>query len=115
MVIKIKNLTLYTILGIYESEQEKKREVIINITIKTNFDKARYTNSIDDTIDYSKIINNIKSLVENKKFGLIEKMAQEILDLITKNDKIEECQLEIDKPKIFTEVQSASVTLNYQK
>lgn len=115
MIIKINNLKLNTVLGIYEFERNLIREIIINIEIHTNHDQARFSNSIDDTIDYSEIINNIKNYIKNKKFDLIEKLAQEILDLITENDKIEKCILEIAKPKIFAEVESASIILNYEK
>ncbi len=115
MIIKIKNLRLKTILGIYDFEQNFLREIIVNIEIHSNLDKARFTNSINDTIDYSVIINNIKNLVQNKKFQLIERLAQEILDLIIKDDRIEKCILEVDKTKIFQEVDSASIILTYEK
>lgn len=115
MIIKIKNLRLKTILGIYDFEQDFQREIIINAIIKTNHDQARFTNSIDDTIDYSIIINKIKNLVSSKNFQLIEKLAQEILDLIMEDDKIEECEIEVDKLKIFDEVDSASIVLTAKK
>lgn len=115
MIIKIKNLSLKTILGIYEWEQNFDREILINAEIYTNFDEARYSNSIEDTIDYGEIINQIKSLVASKNFQLIEKLAQEILDLIMQDERIFKCILEVDKLKVIDEVESFSITLTQEK
>jgi dihydroneopterin aldolase len=115
MIIKIKNFRLSTILGIYDWEQDFDREVIINAEIHTNYDKARYSNSINDTIDYDNIIKQIKQLLASKKFQLIEKMAQEILDLIMKDVRIEKCTLEVDKVKVVDEVDSFSISLTQER
>ncbi len=111
MIIKIKNLKLKAILGIYEWEKLQEREVIINLTIETDFDQARYSHDIKDTIDYDDIRNSITQLLTIKNFKLIEEMAQDILNLILQNKKIKRCEIEIDKVKIFDNVDSVSITL----
>jgi FolB domain-containing protein len=63
MIIKIKNFKFKTILGIYEWEEKTEREIIINAIIETNYDKARFTNDIKDTIDYDEIIAKIKNFL----------------------------------------------------
>ena len=76
MIIKIKNLRLKTILGIYEWEENVDREIIINAKIHTNFDRALISDEISDALDYDDIVTKIKNLIANKRFKLVEKMAQ---------------------------------------
>ncbi len=115
MIIKIKNLKLETILGIYDWEQDTPRPIIINATIHTDNDNARFSNNIEDTIDYDSIVKQIKTYVASKNFQLIEKMNQEILDLIMKDERISKCELEIDKVGVVENVESFSVTLTKER
>lgn len=115
MIIKIKNLKLETILGIYDHEQDVKRPIIINATIFTNAEEARFSNEIQDTIDYDIIVKQIKSYVASKNFQLIEKMNQEILDLIMRDKRISKCILEIDKVGVVADVESFSITLTQEQ
>lgn len=115
MIIKIKNLKLEAILGIYDWEQNTKRPIIINAQIHTKADDAKYSNNIKDAIDYDIIVKQIKSYVSSKNFQLIEKMTQEILEIIMKDDRISKCVLEIDKVGVVSNVDSFSVTLSEER
>lgn len=111
MIIKIKNLKLKTILGIHEWEKTFDREIIINAEIHTNFNKSLITDEIVDAIDYDEIVTNIKNLVAKERFKLVEKMAQEIMDLIMSDQRISHCKLEIDKVGAVEFLDSFSVTI----
>ena len=115
MIIKIKNLKLETILGIYDWEQVTPRPIIINATIFTSNDKARFSDKIEDTIDYDIIVKQIKSYVASKNFQLIEKMAQDLLDIIMKDDRVTKCELEVDKVGVIEDVESLSITLTEER
>jgi len=115
MLIKIKNFRLKTILGIYEWEKNFEREIIINATIETNYDKSCLTYDIKDTIDYDEIIAKIKKFLNSKKFQLIEEMTQQVLDLIMEDNRIDKCTVEIDKVRVIEEVESFSVTLTQER
>ncbi len=115
MIIKIKNFKFKTILGIYKWEEEFEREVIINLAIHTDHDRARFTNNINDTIDYDKITDKIKTLLLNKNFRLIEEMSQQILDLIMQDDRIKRCEIEVDKVGVIDGVESFAVLLSQNR
>ncbi len=115
MIIKIKNFRFTTILGIYNWEQKVDREIIINAAIHTDFDKARFTHNIKDTIDYDEIIKKIKNLLSNNNFKLIEELAQNILELIMQDERVKKVELEIDKLKVVENVDSFSITLTQER
>jgi len=64
MIIKIENLKLRTVVGIYDWEKEKKQDVIINIEMEFDGAKAIESDSIEDTIDYKTITKQIIDMVE---------------------------------------------------
>ena len=115
MIIKIKNLKLETILGIYDWEQNVKRPIIINAEIHTGFDNARFSNDISKTIDYDIIVKQIKTYVASKNFQLVEKMAQEIIENIMTDKRIDKCSLEIDKVGAVENLESFSITLTEER
>lgn len=109
MIIKIKNLRLKTIIGVYKWEENFDREIIVNAIIETNHVQSMQSDNVKDAIDYDVIVNKIKNFVENSRCKLIEKMVGEILNLIMEDKRITKCTLEIDKLKVYDFVDSFSV------
>jgi len=111
MIIKIKNLKLKTILGVYDFEKTNEREIIINATITTKHLKSTISDNLSDTIDYDEIVQKIKKFLLKNNFNLIEKLAKEILNLIMEDQRVSKCELEIDKTNAVENVDSFSITL----
>ena len=115
MKIKIKDFKLKTNLGIYDWEKNFEREIIINLEIEIKDSQALQSDKIEDTVDYELIYNQIKQLISSKKFNLIERMAQEIVNLIMLDSRINKCKIEIDMMNIFEEVRSCAVSLESKR
>lgn len=111
MIIKIKNLRVTTSIGIYDWEKNFARDIIINAKITTDHRDSLISDNINDTIDYDSIIGRIKDVISNNQFKLIEKLTQEILDAIMSDQRVVECTVEVDKVKVFEDLDSLSVTL----
>jgi 7,8-dihydroneopterin aldolase/epimerase/oxygenase len=114
MIIKIKNLRLKTVIGVYEWEEAIDREIIINAEISTNFDKALKTDELTDAIDYDHLVSKIKNLVSSTRYKLIEKMAQDMMEAILEDDRITKCKLEIDKVGAVESLDSFSITIEQE-
>jgi len=114
MLIRIKNLRLKTVIGIYDFEEKIQRELIFNIEVEVKSSKALKSDAIIDTVDYDEIIKIVK-IIGKKRFSLIEKMAAEIVDEIMKNKKISRCNLEIDKTKLYDDVDTCSVVIEKKR
>jgi dihydroneopterin aldolase len=110
MIIKIKNLRLKTILGVYEWENTVQREIVINAEIETDHDLSMHSDDIKDAIDYDKIVTKIKKAVLERRYKLIEKMVYEVMNLIMEDKRIKNCRLEIDKIGAVADLDSFSVT-----
>ena len=115
MIIKIENLKLRTIVGIYDWEKEKKQDVIINIEMEFDGTKAIETDSIDDTIDYKTITKEIIEMVEGQEYNLIERIAGDAMKIIMRNDKVQKASVRVDKPGALRFTDTVSVTQTDQR
>ena len=66
MIIKIKNLSLETVIGVYGWEKNKPRTLIFNVEIETDFIEGIKSDHLKDTIDYDIVVNQIKYFVDKK-------------------------------------------------
>lgn len=110
MIIKIENLKLRTIVGIYDWEKEKKQDVIINIEIEFDGIRAIESDSIEDTIDYKTITKEIIDMVESTEFNLIERIAGDAMKIVMKNEKVDRASVRVDKPGALRFTDTVSVT-----
>jgi FolB domain-containing protein len=109
--IRITDLTLKTIIGIFDWERIKKQTVIINIEIEFNASKAIRSDQVKDTVDYKVITKEIIRHIEASKYFLLEKMADSVLKIVLKDSKIKWASIRIDKPGALRYAKSVSVEL----
>ncbi len=109
MIIKIENLKLRTIVGIYEWEKKTKQDVVINIEMEFDGAKAIETDNIEDTVDYKTITKKIIAMVEGSEFNLIERIAGETMKIVMENEKVEKASVRVDKPGALRFTDSVSV------
>ncbi len=110
MIIKIENLKLRTIVGIYDWEKEKEQDVIINIEMEFDGSTAMESDNIEDTVDYKTITKEIINMIEGNEFNLIERIAGEAIKIAMKNEKVEKASVRVDKPGALRFTDTVSVT-----
>ncbi len=75
-ILEINNLVLTLKIGLTEQERSYSQE--INFKIKITFNsppQACYSDNIDDTICYERLVNLIKEFCKKNQFKLIESLA----------------------------------------
>ena len=115
MIIRIKNLKMRTIVGIYPREKKQRQPLIANIKFEFNADTAVRSDSFSDTVDYEHITNEVKAWVEKGKFDLIETVADGILRIVMKDPRVERALVEVDKPKALKTCESVSASAYAQR
>ena len=95
--ILIKDLILKCIIGVNDSERKEKQNVVINITLWSDFTKAIKTDDIGKTVDYKKINKSIIELVEKSKFFLVETLADRIAQLCLQNERVRKVKVKVEK------------------
>ena len=109
--IRIKNLLLRTYIGFNDDEIDKLQDVVINITIEVDLSHAISNDSVEQSYNYKTITKQIIALVQERKFKMLEKLTQSILDEIMKNKQVQFARVEVDKPHALRFAESVSVEL----
>ncbi|CAH0149763.1 MULTISPECIES: dihydroneopterin triphosphate 2'-epimerase [unclassified Pseudomonas] len=109
--IRVKDLRLRTFIGIKEEEINNKQDVLINLTILYPAVDAVRDNDIEHALNYRTITKAIIAHVEGNRFALLERLTQEILDLVMTHQAVRYAEVEVDKPHALRFAESVSITL----
>jgi len=109
--IRIKDLRVRTYIGIKEEEINNKQDVLINLTILYPSVEAVRDNDIEHALNYRTITKAIIQHVEGNRFALLERLTQELLDLVMENPTVRYAEVEVDKPHALRFAESVSITL----
>ncbi len=113
--ITIENLKLRTIIGIFDWERENKQDVIINIKLDFDAQKATQSDDINDTIDYKTLTKAVIEKVEESSYFLVEKLAKEILNICMNNPLVQKASVKVDKPFALRFAESVSLELSDER
>jgi D-erythro-7,8-dihydroneopterin triphosphate epimerase len=109
--IRIKGLFLRTIIGINDDEREHKQDVRINLALKVDTRPAAKSDDIRDAVNYRTIAKNVIDLVENSRFFLVERMAEEIAQVCLGDPRVKKVRVDIQKPAALRFARSVGVRI----
>jgi D-erythro-7,8-dihydroneopterin triphosphate epimerase len=110
--IRIKDLRLRTFIGIKEEEILNRQDVLINLSILYPAAQAVELNQIDQALNYRTITKAVIRHVEDNRFALLERLTQELLDLVMSHSEVRYAEVEVDKPHALRFAESVSITLS---
>jgi len=113
--IRVKDLRVRTYIGIKEEEILNKQDVLINLTILYPAGDAVQVNDIEHALNYRTITKAIIAHVEENRFALLERLTQELLDLVMANPAVHYAEVEVDKPHALRFAESVSIALAAQR
>lgn len=113
--IRVKNLRLRTFIGIKEEEINNRQDVVVNATILYPADEAVAINEIEHALNYRTITKAIISHVESNRFALLERLTQEVLDIVMQHAQVRYAEVEVDKPHALRFSESVSITLSAER
>ncbi len=109
--IRINGLFLRTIIGINDDEREHKQDVRINLALAVDTRPAGRSDDIKDAVNYRTITKQVIDLVENSRFFLVERMAEEIARVCLADPRVERVRVGIQKPAALRFARSVGVTI----
>jgi D-erythro-7,8-dihydroneopterin triphosphate epimerase len=109
--IRIKGLFLRTIIGINDDEREQKQDVRINLALTVDTRPAAQSDDIKDAVNYRTITKDVIDMVENSRFFLVERMAEEIARLCLIDPRVKKAQVSIEKPAALRFARSVGVRI----
>ena len=80
--IRVKNLRLRTYIGFNPDERTKLQDIVVNAAISYDSKAAAADDDVAAALDYKRITKQIIQYVEENRFLLLERLTQDVLDLI---------------------------------
>ena len=93
------NLRIDCIVGIHPHERENPQPVFLDLEVDYDFAPAAESDAITDAVDYDQMAKMVTKLIQDKRFHLIEAMAEAVAAMILEKMPAIDCvRLEIRKP-----------------
>lgn len=98
-IIRLRNAVFYAYHGALSDEQNLGGKFEIDVDMYCDLSKAKKTDHLEDTVNYEKVYALMKKVVTEKKFYLIEALADSIGEKILEGFKeVEKAVITIRKP-----------------
>lgn len=111
-VVRVEGLLLRTVLGLTEEERHDRQDVLVNLEMFVDTRPAGLSDNIDDApVNYRTVVKKVIALVENSRFYLVEKLAEEIAALCLAEPKVDRVRVTVEKPGALRFARTVGVTI----
>lgn len=86
--------------GALPEERKRGQEFIVDVGIESDLAGAGRSDDLDDTVDYRKIYNAVKTVVEGPPKQLLEAVAGEIAARVLALPRVEAVVIRLRKPAV---------------
>ena len=98
--IVMKNLAFYGYHGVMAEENVLGQKFFLDIELYVDLKKAGSTDNVENTVHYGIAFEIVKDIVENKRFKLIEALAENVANsLMNEFEMINEVVVLVKKPE----------------
>ncbi|GAB4352764.1 MAG: dihydroneopterin aldolase [Gammaproteobacteria bacterium] len=96
--IFLRDLTIETIIGIYDWERTTPQKVSIDLDMAWDTARAAASDDIADTLDYKAVAKRLISFVGESRFQLVETLAEQIAAIVREEFKVPWVRVTLHKP-----------------
>ena len=97
--------------GVEPEERERGQDFIVDVDCWLDLSKAGRTDSISDTIDYTDLIGQVRSIVEDESHLLLESLAARLVEALLRRSKVSSVSVAISKPAVAERLGLEKVTV----
>ncbi|MCC8073608.1 MAG: dihydroneopterin aldolase [Clostridiales bacterium] len=80
--ILIRDLKIFAYHGVNPEEKENGQNFYFDIDLDVNMTKACYSDNVEDTVSYAKVIKTVSRVFTQDKYDLIERAAQVVANAV---------------------------------
>jgi dihydroneopterin aldolase len=109
--IFIRELTVETVIGIYDWERAIKQPVLFDLEMACDVARAAATDSVEDTLNYKEVCKRIIAFVEGSEFALVETLAERVAQLIISEFQVPWLRLTVNKRGALSAARDVGVSI----
>jgi dihydroneopterin aldolase len=114
--IEIKDLGFECILGTLPFERVRPQPIVLNISLELDFSKAAISESIECTVNYAALAEEIRQFVCNSKFQLLETLVLKTSKFLLEHyPRIQSVSLHVEKPEAIPGARAAAAEIQVRR
>lgn len=110
-IVFIEQLSVITTIGVYDWEQQIEQKLVFDIEMGWNNKRASRSDNVIDCLDYAQISQAIVSHVSKNKFALVERVAEEVAQIILNDFNCPWVRIKLSKPGAVAQATSVGVVI----
>jgi len=113
--ILIRELILDLKLGYYDFEKKKTQKVKFSLEIDYEDKKPTNDKDIKSIVNYGQVVKLITKLAKKKHYNFLETLAEDVFDVLFKDNRIGKIMLQIEKLEIIKECASVGIQITKKR
>lgn len=110
--VSIEELSADAYLGVHDSEQQRPRKICVDL----EFEYKRPTiDSLAAAIDYRTVRDKVLSVIENRRFQLVETIAETILDAVKDEPRVTWVSVRVHKLGALRQAKSVAALVEWRR
>jgi FolB domain-containing protein len=94
----IKDLLVRGIIGVNDSEREQPQDILINVTVLTDTQRAAQTDDLDDCVNYRTLAKKIQAHAERAARFTVEALAHDLVKICLEERGVVRATVRVEKP-----------------
>ncbi|MDK9753939.1 bifunctional dihydroneopterin aldolase/7,8-dihydroneopterin epimerase [Vibrio sp. D173a] len=107
----IEQLEVITTIGVYDWEQQIKQKLVLDIEMAHDNKPAGESDDVQDALDYSQVSEAVLNHIENGRFLLVERVAEEVAELIMQRFSVPWVKIRLAKPGAVPQARAVGVVI----
>lgn len=97
-IVFIEQLSVITTIGVYDWEQDIEQKLLLDIEMGWDNKQAAMSDNVELCLNYADVSERIVSYLEQNKFGLVERVAEGVAQLLLNEFFTPWVRIRVSKP-----------------
>ena len=97
-IVFIEQLSVITTIGVYDWEQTIEQKLVFDIEMGWDNRKSAKSDDVNDCLSYADISETVIAHVEGQRFALVERVAEEVAELLLPKFNSPWVRIKLSKP-----------------
>ncbi|MEH0887909.1 bifunctional dihydroneopterin aldolase/7,8-dihydroneopterin epimerase [Enterobacter sp. UNJFSC 003] len=110
-IVFIEQLSVITTIGVYDWEQTIEQKLVFDIEMGWDNRKSAKSDDVHDCLSYADISETVVGHVEGQRFALVERVAEEVADLLLTTFNSPWVRIKLSKPGAVARASNVGVII----
>ena len=107
----IEHLEVIATIGVYDWEQEIKQKLVLDLEMAHDNRPAAQSDDVAHALDYAAVSEAVTQHIQNGRFLLVERVAEEIAELIMTRFSVPWIKVRVTKPGAVANARGVGVVI----